>query len=92
MLSGTPLDSPRWKEGDWQINIALPVAAIPVSLVLETILDAAVPNHDPQQILVDHPLRQGVDVFCGSRTPATDQDAAARHVYLHVDGQGIQIR
>ena len=64
--------------------LALPATAVPVNLILETILDAAVPDHDPQQVLFCHPLGQGVDVFRWSWPPTTHQDAGAR--YVHLDG------
>ena len=43
-----------------------PATAVPVDLILKTILDTAVPDHDPQQVLFHHPLGQDVDVFRGS--------------------------
>ena len=70
------------RKGISKHNHSFPATAVPVDLILETILNAAVPDHDPQQVLFHHPLDQGVDVFRGSWPPATHQDAGARYIHL----------
>ena len=56
--------------------------AVPGALILETVLDTAVPHHDAQQVLLDGLLGQRHDVRGPGGTFGPHQDLSGRDVNL----------